>query len=412
LPPAPPPAPPTLPPAAPPPFGPPDPDTLPPSHQGSYRDPAATGWTPQLSPLSLPSPGRLLTEGIDILTHWHPRDPELRMGVPNEVEPATPGAKPEPSTAAAADPARPDASADGGTQSDAARIAMYVGIGGGFLQNAIDVVRTIKKYPEALRAAKFDPALGPLGRLPTALGLTAMTRPDNRIINPAFKGLAASVATGGRTFDHFDEIAMKTSVLLGAGMAAIQIGASIPNLMDALQKDGPWYENLAGSTSGRAGVLQLAGGTIGAAVFATALKQTAATVRPGAGIVERVVAAGSAPVAARPIWGRIGMASGALVAANMLGYFDFLNKGETRSVREVLSDAAHRTPVLNDPQFRSAALLGAGGVVSFKIHRAIASGGGLAGVKAGHWIAGAAVAGLLGAQLLGGLAGLDKPVAG
>lgn len=379
-------------------------------------------WNVPFTPITLPTPTRIVREGVELVRDWHPRDPRVlvsgRPGVDDPTGEAAPSPRPTsaptpgPTTTQQA-PAHPDgtqsgpAESEGSRRSDAAKIAMMIGLGGGFVQNGIDVVRLVKKYPEALRAGQFDPSLGKLGRLPTALGLTALTRPDNRVIDPTWRGLAASLETGGRTFDRFDDIAMKSSVLLGASLAAIQIGSSIPNLVDAVGKDGPWHENLVQSTSGRAGMLQLAGGTIGAAVFATALKQTAGQAGPG--IVSKVLTAGSAPIMARPVWGRIGLATGAVVMANELGFLDSLNKGETRSIGQVLGDATHKTPVLNDPEWRTAALLGAGSIVGFKAHRAVAAAGGLSGLGKGHVIGGAVIAGLLGAQLLGGLSGMNKP---
>jgi hypothetical protein len=181
----------------------------------------------------------------------------------------------------------------------------------------------------------------------------------------------------------------------------------VPNLADAMSKDGPWYQNIAQSTSGRAGVLQLAGGGLGLGVFLTALHQTKGA--GATGIVDRVMAAAKAPVMAKPVFTTVGLASGALVMANELGYLDFLNTGETRSVPTVLSDAAHKTPVLNDSSLRTGALLTAGGVLGYKMQRAINTAGGLSGLSKGHLIGGAVVAGLLGAQLLGGLDVLNKP---
>lgn len=390
-------------------------------------------WTVPMTPILLPTPTRLVREGAELLRDWHPRDPKIivsgRPGTGNnpsvlgrygdllapfklDSEPRTPS-RPGPSNAPAQHPGSTSsaetapAESEGSQRSDAARIAMMIGLGGGLAQNAIDVVRLVKKYPEAMRAGRFDPSLGKLGRLPTAIGLTALTRPDNRILDPTWRGIAASIETGGRTFDRFDDIAMKSSVLLGASLAAIQIGSSIPNLADALGKDGPWYENLTQSTSGRAGMLQLAGGTLGAAVFATALRQTAGQAGPG--VISKVLAAASAPIMARPTWGRIGLATGAVVMANEIGFLDWLNEGETRPVGQVLGDATHKTPVLNNPELRTAAILGAGGFVGYKAHRAFAAAGGMSGLGKGHIIAGAIVAGLLGAQLLGGLSGMNKP---
>lgn len=357
--------------------------------------------------LRLPGIRRAIEAGGSIL-EFHPRDPTYVLtGRHQQNPPATsPGsATPAPGTNT------PPAKEDGGERSGIAKTAMMVGIGGGLLMNAVDVARTIKKYPEALRAARFDPSLGRMGRLPTALGLTLATRPDARLIDPVAPRVA-SAASLGKSFTRFDEIAMKSSVLLGTSLAALQLASAVPNLADALGKDGPWYENIAQSTSGRAGVLQLAGGSLGLGVFLKALQQTRGS--GATGIVDTVMAAAKAPIMAKPIFTTIGIGSGMLVMANELGYLDFLNTGETRSVSKVLTDAVHRTPILNDPEFRTAGLLAAGGVVGYKAHRAVTAAGGwgtagLSGLGKGHWIGGALVAGLLGAQLLGGLDAMNKP---
>jgi hypothetical protein len=379
---------------------------------GGYRAPAsrhAGASAPAPSP-----PDQVVTDSDRSLLDWHPRNPYLRTEGSHEpivlpvlpaqslpVDPAG-SSSPSSSTTTATESGAPAQDARTG----AAKIAMLIGLGGGFLQNGIDVARLIKKYPEALRAGSFEPGLGRLGRLPTAVGLTFLTRADNRIVDPLAPRVA-SAASLGRSFTRFDELAMKSSVLLGASLAAIQIGASIPNLMDALDNEGPWYANLAGSTSGRAGVLQLSGGVIGAAVFATALRQTAG--QAGTDVVARVLAAGKAPIMARPLWGRIGLATGALVAANELGYLDMFNAGERRATPTVLAEAARKTPVINDSTGRTAVLLGVGGMIGFKAHRGVlAAGGALSGISKGHIVGGAVVAGLLGAQLLGGLHTLDK----
>lgn len=375
------------------------------------RDGASpAGWQVPLLPFSLPTPLRVLRDGGGQLIEFHPNDPTLRLTGRHRFDPKpeqpqrTGEARPE-------GPERDDASSDGGERSSLAKAAMMVGIGGGFLMNGVDVARTIKKYPEALRAARFDPTLGRLGRLPTAVGLTALTRPDSRLIDPAAPRVA-SAASKGMSFTKFDELAMKSSVLLGTSLAALQIASAIPNLADALGKDGPWYENLALSTSGRAGVLQLAGGSLGMGVFLTALHQTKG--QGSSGVINRILTAAKAPIMAKPIFTSIGIGSGMLVMANELGYFDWLNTGEARSIPTVLRESAQRTPILNDPEFRTAGILAAGGVVGYKAHRAMQAaggvmGGGISGLSRGHWIGGAIVAGLLGAQLLGGLSALNKP---
>jgi hypothetical protein len=374
---------------------------------------ARTGATPDLPGYGLPVFGLRLPgvrQTIDTVGNgfldFHPRDPMLRLtGEHQEANPQPPaGAVQGDHGGAPGDAAA--TSSDGGERSGLAKGMMIAGIGGGFLANAVDIARTIKKYPEALRAAKFDPSLGRLGRLPTAIGLTAAMRPDARLVDPMAPRIA-TVESLGKSFTRVDEIAMKSSVLLGTSLAALQLASAVPNLADAMSKDGPWYQNIAQSTSGRAGVLQLAGGGLGLGVFLTALHQTKGA--GATGIVDRGMAAAKAPVMAKPVFTTVGLASGALVMANELGYLDFLNTGETRSVPTVLSDAAHKTPVLNDSSLRTGALLTAGGVLGYKMQRAINTAGGLSGLSKGHLIGGAVVAGLLGAQLLGGLDVLNKP---
>lgn len=364
-------------------------------------------WELPFTNLIVPSPDRAVVEGLELLRVWHPRNPDARMQgryTPLETTPRNADGTPATDVPTAAPG---DESDDQDALADIAKAATLIGMGGGFAQNGLDVVRLLKKYPEALRAGQFDPGLGKLGRLPTAVGLTFLTRPDNRIVDPLAPRVA-SLASAGKSFTRWDELLMKSSVLIGASLAGLQIAASVPNLMKAASTDGPLHENLVMSTNGRTGVLQLAGGTLGAAIFAKALSQTAG--QAGEGVVARVLAAGKAPIMAQPVWGRIGIGMGALVAANTLGYLDMFNKDETRSTGQVLADAAHRTPVLSDSSWRTGVLLATGGIISFKAHRSYAAAGhAISGVSKGLWIGAAVTAGLLGAQLLGGLSGLDKP---
>lgn len=350
--------------------------------------------------LELPTPTELVRASTDVLQDWHPRDPNLR--VYGEHHPQT--------TVPRRDSNKPKGSSekqDAGKQGSVASAAMLVGMAGGVAVNAIDVARLVKKYPEALRAARFDATLGRLGRLPTALGLTAQLRVDSRIVDPLAPRIA-SAASMGRSFTRFDQIAMRSSVLLGAGLSAVQIGTAIPNIIDAVSKDGPWYENLLRTTSGRYGVLQLSGGVLGASLFATALRQTASTAA-GSGLTGRVLAASTAPIMARPFWGRVGIGSAMVIAANALGYLDPLNKSNDRSVGESMRDAVHKTPILNDPKLRTAALISAGGFTAYKANAALrAAGTGVSHLPKGYLFAGAAITGLLGAQLLGALSGLNK----
>lgn len=282
-------------------------------------------------------------------------------------------------------------------RSGLAKHAITAAIAGGLLQNVIDVGRLVKKFPEAQRR----------GVLGLALRQTALTAPDSRIIDPVAPRIAGA-ASGGKSFTHFDEAAMKTSVFLGATISAVQFASSIPNLVDAIGQEGG-LGNLGQTTSGRAGVLQFLGGGLGLGMFGAALVQTRGV---GGNVVERVVAAGKAPIMANPLLKQVGIASGVLVLANELGYFDFWNRDDSRSVPTVLRDAVHGTAVLNDGGLRTAALVGAGGVIGWNGARAVQAAGSLSGLTRGHAIGGAIVGGLLGAQLLGALDVFDAPDAG
>jgi hypothetical protein len=350
--------------------------------------PEATSWHLPGIPIDLPTPSHVVDGGGDLIEQWHPRSPDLRVGRAQD--------RPSPTSEG-------DASDE---RTGLAKAAMVAGMGGGLVLNAVDLARLAKKFPEALRAARFDPSLGRLGRLPTALALAAQVRVDDRIVNPLAPRVA-SAASLGRSFTRFDELAMRTSVLLGASLAAVQVASAIPNIIDAVGKDGPWHENLLQTTAGRFGMLQLGGGLLAGGIFATALARTHAAAG-GAGLVQHVMAASKSPIMAKPIVGQIGIAAGLITAANELGYLDMLNSGETRSIGQVLGDAARGTPVLSDPTLRTGVLLGAGAVTGFKLHRAMTAGGGIGALSKGHWAAAGIVGGLLGAQLLGRLGALDS----
>src|SRR5204863_6963873 len=111
--------------------------------------------------LTLPTATRLVREGADIVREFHPRDLWARVTGHLVDEPNQPSAEQDPNApltpvsteevrteaaehpsstpTAAGEPVAP-AEADGTKRSDAAKIAMMIGLGGGFAQNAIDVV--------------------------------------------------------------------------------------------------------------------------------------------------------------------------------------------------------------------------------------------------------------------------------
>lgn len=350
-------------------------------------------------------------------------------------------------------------------RSGIAKWAVYGSMGGGVLNNGIDVARLVKKYPEALRAGRFDPSLGRFGRIDAAIGQTITMAPNRNIINP-LAPRTPSVASLGRSFTKVDELAMKTSTMLGSSLAGLQFASSIPNLIDAASAEGPWNENLYDNASGRSGVLSFAGGGLGLAMLGTALVQTnpklasaraeryasgtpaptlrertqqvrgaltreqlaqrtssaaarvrdidvRAAVRPTqvrssmGGAVGRIIAAGKAPVMANPVLKYVGIASGFAVMANELGYYKALDRGNVKSVGTTLQEAARGTVVLNDEQLRSAAFGAGVGLAGWKVAQAVMKDGGMRNIGKGH-VAGVAVsAGLLGANLLGKLGGLD-----
>lgn len=389
--------------------------------------------------------------------------PGYRDAAGNLVERVRPGQRhatpaPEPASEAATDgtPER------GGIAEAAVVTSMLGGVG----VNAIDVARLLKKYPEALRAGKFDPSLGRFGRIDAAIGQTIAMAPNRHVIDPLAPRVA-SAASLGKSFTKFDEVVMKSATLLSSSLAAIQFGSSIPNLIDAAGNEGPWHQNMYDNESGRSGVLQFAGGGLGLAMLGTALAQTdpkrvaARDARRAAGIVDptagarlaqlgkefapgalasravrtsarvaavdvsqavrpaqvkaalgrgaaRVIASGKAPVMANPLLKYVGLASGFTVMANELGYFSAFDRNNKKSVGTTLHDAASNTIVLNDRNLRTAAFTGATGLVAWKTAQAVLKDGGMRNIGKGHVAGMAITAGLLGANLLGKLDGLNK----
>jgi len=398
------------------------------------------------------------------LRRYHPRDIDIRVSGAYE-----PMARPAPRKTAAAEDSNP-ARAE---RSESAKLAIQIGLAGGFTQNTIDVLRTIKKLPEAHRT----------GHLGMAINQVFVARPDNRIIDPlaprpapgsgtwmnqAFdearavrtriveRVLPSSLRDGRlgamlrptapseqalrpplstmKTFSRFDEIAMKSSVLLGSALSGIQVATAIPNLVDAVEQD--W--NLAATTSGRAGVLQLVGGGIGMWVFGRSLEQATGTkgifsalkvfAHPdvmrrtyaeqglGAAIkattraqLNTVIAAGRAPINAVPWLGKLGLTHAAVIGLNELGYLDKLNSGETRDLPKVLRDAAHGTPGLNSAPIRTGVFVGLGAIFAAKAGWGTFSARSLRAVTPTQGIGMATMGALLVAEKLGKLDGLNKP---
>jgi len=325
-------------------------------------------WHTPLLPFEMPTLSGVWHLGEQLTTEYHPRDPQRQVGV--------------------AQPGHDDAPAKT-ERSGVAKYAIIGAIGGGMLTNAIDVARILKKVPEAYRG----------GLLGTALTQAITTAPAMPIINPPPPGVALDAVRGGMSFSKWDAGLMQASVALSSAVAVIQVASAVPNLYDALSQDGG-VVNLAGTTSGRAGVLQLTGGGIGLYLLKRALSETKST--PG-GFVKRVVEAGKAPIMANAMWKRVGIASGVAVMANELGYLDFLDKDNKRAVVTTLKDATHRTPVLNSDTWRSVALIGATAITAKKLITASMEAGALMPMPRGPLRNAGIAVGLLGLQLAGGL---------
>jgi hypothetical protein len=327
--------------------------------------------------------GRIIDLGGDLL-QVHPRDPGIR-------------ARGESSNLDASD--RHVVPDDGAASAGLAAIATTVGLIGGFAQNTIDVARLAVKYPEAYRA----------GRLETAIQLTLLTRPDNRIIDPEAPRTPCPLT--GRSFTYVDELGMKASAVLGAGMSVIQLAAGLAILHIALQQDGTATQDISQSVIGRAGLLNIVSGAIGAGVFGAAyLGAAPAKASPG-GILAghsmaRMLDAARSPLLARPVVGQALLGAAALIIANQIGWLDPLNHDDSRSIGESLRDAAHATPVLNDSVNRATALAGISALTGYHVASSLASKRTVSPLLA---VGAAAVAGAVTLQSLGKLASLDRP---
>jgi hypothetical protein len=194
----------------------------------------------------------------------------------------------------------------------------------GAAKNVLDVGRAAVKLPEAYRAGRLMPAL--------AQAVTAS--PTTHLIDPNAPRVA-SAASAGRSFTAVDAVGYRAASMLGVGLGAFQMANGIPNIVHAVHDGGP--KAIVTTRDGRTGALQAIGGGITLGTFGRAAGMARASGVPGVGPV-LLAAAGSASLASPWVLGATVATSG-LVFANGRGFLDFMNEGETRTVRQVERDS-------------------------------------------------------------------------
>jgi hypothetical protein len=246
---------------------------------------------------------------------------------------------------------------------------MFVGTAA---KNGLDMVRLLKKGPESFAARSLPAEEGVAawrqanrsraGRAPLLAKQALFIAPDTRIIDPlapatrmAPAAVDAAVAEGsikagsaaeiaaraGRSYSKLDSLANRTSGVMGASLAGIQLAVAVPNVIQGLREDG--VPGLWDSKSGRTGVLSLLGGGLGLGMLVPAYRGA-----EGASFGSRLLSMAESPRLTSPLLANIGIAAGLLTMANELGFFDFLDKGNKRPVTQVLGDAWHKIPLLGD----------------------------------------------------------------
>ena len=248
-------------------------------------------------------------------------------------------------------------------------------------------------------------------------------------------GAASKAVAAAQTFTKWDSGLMMASSALFLPMSVIQFGSAFPALNKALSnEDGSFdprsnLDALVNTSPGRGGALQLLGGSLGLGMLATAAIQTrkgpplfpegasrgakalvlgraaanpvlhpvatassfgramaVAAKRPKATSINGLKRLGSmatAPVMANTKLARIGVLSGVAVVLNQLGYLDVFNADRTKGRLDLVGDALHKTPVLNDSTLRGPALLGVGALVATNAHRSIKAAGSIGATSLG-----------------------------
>ena len=230
-------------------------------------------------------------------------------------------------------------------------------------KKSIDFVRSAAKLPEAYRA----------GRLPSALAQTAIASPTNRLIDPHAPTVASALSEG-RSFTTFDRALYRSSIIIDVGLGVFRLGSGIPNLVHAVHYGGA--KAIINTRQGRDGALQTAAGALTLGLFGRAAGAArAAGIRGGGAIA--LAAMGSETLTAPWVIGTA-LGSSAFIFANDHGFLDFMNAGNTQSVRQVEHNAWHTLGVRVDQKVQAESAHIATTADSSNVRRIAALVGGLA----------------------------------
>lgn len=231
--------------------------------------------------------------------------------------------------------------------------AVGVSFAGGIAQKGVDVGRLAKKFPEAWRMREYL-AAEPIartsvmrwlhartGRTGLALWELATMAPDTRLINPAAPAVA-SAASHGQSFTRFDRNAYRASSVISMALAPIQLVSGIPGLIEGVHTHG--ISGLVDTKAGRSGILQTGGGALGMLPLALAVRE--ARMQGVHGIANLATHITQSKWMSSPALVSVGIGAGLLTFANEIGALDMFNTNNTRPAMDVLSDAAHKLPLI------------------------------------------------------------------
>jgi hypothetical protein len=250
--------------------------------------------------------------------------------------------------------------------------------------------------------------------------------PDSHLLDMSIP--VGTIAENGKSLTRADLWMTRAASGIAPTFAAYGLIAGGILLHDYLPVVGDESSSdLVRTRKGRSAALQTASGAWGVSLLTAAMRQSRhapevanATTRLGK-VGNTILGAGATDVMLNPKLVKVGILSGALVAANQFGYFDFLNRDDPRSTGQKFGDAVHSTWVLNDPVLRPTVTAAIGGLglanAATTFLPAMREGGGLtaAGIAKGFAevpkgklaIAGGLLA-LAGVSALGGLDFLNK----
>lgn len=204
-------------------------------------------------------------------------------------------------------------------------------IGGG-IRNAIDEVRLGAALPYAAR----------MGRTSEWIKDTVLLAPEERVITPEL--LSRS---------NFQTAMYRSSAVLGVTLGGVQALSGGLSLWAGINRDG--WNGISGNREGRSGLFQLLGGGVSMYMLQKAIRSTPAQTGGSAlgSAISRVVAASKAPIFGNHMLTNVGIGMAVLTGANVYGFFDWMDHGNTRSVGTVMRDAARNLPMTGSSTQRS-----------------------------------------------------------